>query len=509
MVRYSSFILLSVFTVLGFALRIFHIDFQSLWIDELLVILKAEQKSLLEIIEASKVDVHPPLYDYLIHFWIYFGKTAATLRFFSLIFGVGSIPVIYLVGKKIYDEKVGLTAAFILTIWPFSIWYSQEVRPYTLIFFLGLLSIGFFLEGIETNSWKYWTNFIILTTLCLYTNHATLYLIFVFNIFIIISWLNKKHLDIFNRWIIVQIIIIFLYIPGLYILVSQLLWQKNSKTPEMLFIRQPGFTTIPYLFYNLTFYADALPLRWLRGIMLIPIIIVFFSGLKPFKNTFKGIKSFIFEGKNLFLILCLFLPITISFILGVFAKKEFMYDARYFMIFMPAYLILLSRGILQINHKSAQKFLITFCLISVFAANYRIYTIPINPPVKEVVKYIKDRYLPGDIVFMHRSTWKIVFDYYSNNRIVTEGVLNNYDPKYGVFPYEFTQVTENYIPILQEKLKGYSRLWIVLTPHEVRRDPKEIVVRYLDNHFENKLKKKIYPEYFEILMYDLRAKKKV
>src|SRR3972149_9080261 len=115
MARYSSFFLLSVFTAVGLALRIFHIDFQSLWVDELLVILKAEQKSLWEIIEVSKVDVHPPLYDYLIHVWMYFGRTVWILRFFSLIFGVVSIPFIYLIGKECYDEKVGLTAAFILT----------------------------------------------------------------------------------------------------------------------------------------------------------------------------------------------------------------------------------------------------------------------------------------------------------------------------------------------------------------------------------------------------------
>lgn len=509
MTRYSSFILLSVFTAVGLALRIFHIDFQSLWVDELLVILKAEQKSLWEIVEASKVDVHPPLYDYLIHFWIYFGKTVWILRFFSLIFGVASIPLIYWIGKKFYGEKVGLTAAFILTIWPFSIWYSQEIRPYTLIFFFGLLAIGFFLKGLETNSLKYWSSFIIVIILCLYTHHSTLYLILVFNIFMAISWLNKKYLDIAYRWIGVQFIIILLYLPGLYILVSQLLWQKNSGTPGLVFLKQPGLSTIPYLFYNLTFYADALPLGGLRGFMLIPVVIILFSGLKPSKESFKGIRTFIANEKTLFLILSLFLPVIICFVLGSLVKKEFMYESRFFMIFMPAYLIILARGFLQIKHKSKKVILIAFFLLSIFAANYRIYTVPINPPIKEVVKYIKARYLPGDIVLFHGSIWKIVFDYYSQNSMETEGVLHNYTPKKGVFPYQFEKVSESYVPVFQEKLKNYSRAWIVLTPPKIRRDPKQIVIKYLDKHFENILKEKIFPEYFEIWMYDLNSKKQV
>ena len=507
MTRYSRFFLLSFFTAVGLALRIFHIDFQSLWVDELLVILKAEQKSLWEIIAASKVDVHPPLYDYLIHFWMYFGETVWILRFFSLIFGVASIPVIYWLGKKCYNEKVGLVAAFIFTVWPFSIWYSQEVRPYTLIFFLGLVVIGFFLKGLESNDWKYWSVFIIFITLCLYTHHSALYLILVFNIFVAMLWLNKKNLDIVYRWMVVQFIIIFLYLPGFYILVSQIIWQKESGTPGLVFIKEPGFATIPYLFYNLTFKADALPLGLFRGLVLIPVALIFFSGLKPIKENFKGTASFIPKGKTLFLLLCLFVPVLLSFTLGTLVKKEFMYEARFFMIFMPAYIIILARGILQIRHKLVKVILITFCLFFIFAANYQIYTIPINPPMKEVVKYIKAGYLPGDIVLFHGSIWKIVFDYYNKGSMLTEGILRDYTPKDGVFPYQFLKVTESYVPVLEEKLKNYSRVWIVLSPPAIRRDPKQIVVSHLDKHFEKIVEQKILPEYFEIRMYNLNSKK--
>src|SRR3990170_2918933 len=103
MVHYSIFLIV-IFTVVGFALRVFQLDFQSLWIDDLIVILKAEQKSLWDIFQAAKVDTHPPLYDFLIHYWMNIGRDEWTLRFFSLIFGVGSIPKIRLKNLRVHSS---------------------------------------------------------------------------------------------------------------------------------------------------------------------------------------------------------------------------------------------------------------------------------------------------------------------------------------------------------------------------------------------------------------------
>jgi len=91
--------------------------------------------------------------------------------------------------------------------------------------------------------------------------------------------------------------------------------------------------------------------------------------------------------------------------------------------------------------------------------------------------------------------------------MLTEGILRDYTPKDGVFPYQFLKVTESYVPVLEEKLKNYTRVWIVLSPPAIRRDPKQIVVSHLDKHFEKIVEQKILPEYFEIRMYNLNSKK--
>src|SRR3990167_4926541 len=89
----------------------------------------------------SKGSGEMPVYYILVHYWTkIFGLSEFKLRFFSAIFGIASIYMIFLLGKTIFNEKVGLIAAFILSINHQHIYYSQEARNYSFLVFLALLS---------------------------------------------------------------------------------------------------------------------------------------------------------------------------------------------------------------------------------------------------------------------------------------------------------------------------------------------------------------------------------
>ena len=46
---------------------------------------------------------HPPLYNIFLHFWMYGGSSVFWLRFSSVLFGLGSIFLIYLLGRHFFD----------------------------------------------------------------------------------------------------------------------------------------------------------------------------------------------------------------------------------------------------------------------------------------------------------------------------------------------------------------------------------------------------------------------
>jgi len=135
--------------VLGAGLRLYHLTFQSLWLDELFsVVFSRSDLAVSEIIRVYADDVHPLGYPLLLHFWLgLFGDTESAARSLSALLGILGIGVMYVVGRRAVSPRVGLVAAFLTSVNAFHIFYSQEARSYTLVFvfaafsYLGLLML--------------------------------------------------------------------------------------------------------------------------------------------------------------------------------------------------------------------------------------------------------------------------------------------------------------------------------------------------------------------------------
>jgi len=119
--------------VLGGLLRVFQIGDKGLWIDEAFSIWLGWQPVGEMLGWVIRIDQHPPLYYLLLHFWMALGDDAATVRAFSALCGTLTIPIIYLLGRRLADEKVGLLAALILAVSPFHVRLAQETRMYTVL----------------------------------------------------------------------------------------------------------------------------------------------------------------------------------------------------------------------------------------------------------------------------------------------------------------------------------------------------------------------------------------
>ena len=95
-------------------------------------------------------DVHPPLYYLTLKcFSFFFHYSVFGIRLFSAIFGVLSVWAIYLVGKELFNKKVGLWSALVSAISPFAIQYSQEARMYAMLVFLILIGTLFFIRALK------------------------------------------------------------------------------------------------------------------------------------------------------------------------------------------------------------------------------------------------------------------------------------------------------------------------------------------------------------------------
>jgi uncharacterized membrane protein len=131
--------------VLAFLVRLIGLN-QSIWLDEGTTAQVALHFSIPNIISTfSPQDFHPPLFYIIEKIWTsIFGYSEVALRFPSVIFSLLAGYVVYLIGKTIKDETVGLWSAVFFLFNPLIMFYSQEARMYMMtIFFLSTALLCF------------------------------------------------------------------------------------------------------------------------------------------------------------------------------------------------------------------------------------------------------------------------------------------------------------------------------------------------------------------------------
>ncbi|MGD9030938.1 MAG: glycosyltransferase family 39 protein, partial [Anaerolineae bacterium] len=112
-----------------------------------------------------------PLYYLLLRGWVAMAGTSEyAMRFFSLLFGVLGLPLIYVLGRRLFSPSVGLISALLMTTSPYLVWYSQEVKMYTLILALALLAIYSLRRALEGGGWPWWLVQTAATTVAFYSH---------------------------------------------------------------------------------------------------------------------------------------------------------------------------------------------------------------------------------------------------------------------------------------------------------------------------------------------------
>jgi mannosyltransferase len=152
------------------------LDSQSLWWDEGYT-LWVSRFSPEKIWHVLSWDTSTPLYYVLLHYWINcFGTSDISLRSLSALFGTISIPLIYLLARKILSDRTSIALAMTLYAVSFyQIWYAKEARCYALLMFLSLGSVYCLLLFLEKPNALQSCGLILFLTASLYTHNMTLF----------------------------------------------------------------------------------------------------------------------------------------------------------------------------------------------------------------------------------------------------------------------------------------------------------------------------------------------
>ncbi len=404
---------------LGVILRLFNIDKQEgMWNDEYLTWEIAKAAFPKEFFEAIIRNCHAPLHYLYLKIWMFFfDDSDFSLRLSSLVPGALSILMMFFVGRNIgkkTSDMAGITAAMFCAISAFLIYFSQEVRIYSLLFFLSALHSYFALKTLDNPSKKNCV-FFVLSALLVMLEH-TIGFVYVFFSSIGVIFFASKNAK-FRKFLVNSFLIALIaFIPvGIFLYnvmfnqqyFSQ--WWAPFSWAKLAFFFTDLFT--PYL-VNIT---NAPPTFWSMaydgvnmnfGFILfafIPLLIACICMIKAVLVFDKNVKYLLLVIAGVYLTV---------FSASLFGKILFL--TKYMIEIYPALILLAVLGFVSFKDKGFKIILSTvYCVLSLFF----IITSEISP-----VKLVRSEGQNIPVVMLkvleQKDSDKVVFLYYPKERFL-------------------------------------------------------------------------------------------
>jgi mannosyltransferase len=342
-----SALVLSAIVLLGLALRLFRLDSQCLWIDELATLQNATRFDDEGLWGLARADHIAPLHSILI--WAttqWLGDSAFWLRLPSVAAGVLTIPAVYwLTVRLLRSSVVGLVAAALVAVSPFAIWYSQEARMYAFLLLFGTLYVLLSwpvlsrrLTGMESFLLA------VVTAAGLYSHHYMALLMLTFGLFLL--WqlgVVQARLWTWAAW---QVAACIAFIPWLILTADKVDAQAGLAKPMMvmwapyaLYTFVAGFSFGPAVSELRTaaplaaVRADLGPILALLG----AVLIVGFAGLRELWREHRVVA--------VWCLVWALLPIALAMSATLVTNISF--NVRYVIVSFPPVMIILAAGMVS------------------------------------------------------------------------------------------------------------------------------------------------------------------
>jgi len=200
--------------ILGLIIRAFSLN-QSFWLDEATSALTTKMSLVDFLGKFMPGDFHPPLYYIILRVWsLIFGSSEIALRSLSIVFGISTIYIVYLIGKELVNKKTGLIAGLLLATSGLFVYYSQEARMYTMASFLVCLLVFSFVKILkEKGRLGDWLVFILVLPAIFLTDYLAVLIFVPIWIYLI---LERKNILTIKKFITSHIILgisILVWIP--------------------------------------------------------------------------------------------------------------------------------------------------------------------------------------------------------------------------------------------------------------------------------------------------------
>ena len=383
--------------LLAFLLRMWGLDTQSLWWDEAIAFVRSavDLPSLMHNFVNHRVLT--PLYFLLLHFWLNIGRSEFLMRSLSAFLGVLTVGAMFPVARLAGGRRLGVVASFLLAISPLHIWYSQETRMYALATFLVLMSTYFLIQLLRRDSLGNWLGYGAFSLLALYNHTLSGFVLLAHMTFL--TLVRARHRVLVGKWLLCAAVVGVLFAP----------W------PLALFpgggFRQAPIGWIPPaepadLFWTAYNFAVGSPSDIDHPLnlaaALVVVVVLGWASIRLFRSGAQE------KGDGLRLIwLWLVLPTMLIFLISLdlpLPDKRSVYMDRYLITQLPAFLILLGYGLVQLWDRSKTAALVVGLglLLTISASVYSLYFDPVHyrDQWREAIAQIRENAQDGDLLLV-------------------------------------------------------------------------------------------------------------
>lgn len=325
-------------TFLAAVSRIFFLNNHDFWFDEA-ASLSVASKDIISLFEATAYDTHPPLYFIMLKLWSAFSSDITFLRSLSLIFGVLTIPVAYHVFQKLVNNKAAFFASLLLALSSLNIYYSTEIRMYSLLVLETLLLIWLLLRFLQSKKRVYLILIFLAGVAGLYTHYYAILTLLSINLVFAANY--KKLHTLIKPWLFTQAATLLSFAPWIVLALQDLAtgcWCFNPlvgipATFASFTIGGMGIVTIKdYIFYGPRYAL------WIFSISAGLLTILFLTAFRQ-----KKIR------KNIKLALLFFTPLAVTTLAGFIYP---IFSPRALIIISPLFYLYISTNIEAVKKKS-------------------------------------------------------------------------------------------------------------------------------------------------------------
>lgn len=343
-------------TLLALVLRLYQLGQESLWFDESLSAFFASLP-FNEMIQSMLEEglQHSPIYYIFLRPFAATGFNEFNLRLLSVLFGVASIPLLALLGRLFAGNRVGLLAAALLAVNPYHIWYSQEVRMYTMLGLVALAAMYYFsLNTFSTPKNRNWLALAFILGIGYNLHHFIFFIPLVQFIFLLATF--KHNYNLFRYWAASVLGAGIMLTPWILVVLD---WGKFYGASGASGVADPS-VDLSDLFQTFANFSigNIQEVNFFIIIILSFFLIITILGASRFSSI------------KLLLVIWLLVPPIVTLAIST---RVPMYMDRYLIVSFPAFLILVSYGLMNIRQKLYRQIAILAVLGSMLFGVSQIY----------------------------------------------------------------------------------------------------------------------------------------